>query len=131
MIVFQIVSLFTLDPRMSRFRFANSMMLPLFHFQISYHALSFQTLVLRTTLLPLYHTFTHLISQLSKHAIKLLMYLSLEQNYLPLDVVSTKQLVFQTSSKSLSLLIHCMLQRESSTCFLISISYNLLLYLIN
>ena len=131
MIVFQIVSLFTLDPRMSRFRFANSMMLSLLHFQISYHALSFQTLVLRTTLLPLYHTFTHLISQLSKHAIKLLMYLSLKRNYLPLDVVSTKQLVSQTSSKSLSLLIHCMLQRESSTCSLISISYNLLLYLIN
>jgi len=47
---------------------------------------------------------------------------------LPSDVALIKLLVFQTSKKSLSSLIHCMLQEGFLTCHLILTSYNLLPY---
>jgi len=116
---------------MSRFRFTNSMMLLLLYLQVSHHALLYQMLASRTMLLPLYYTSTCLISWLSKYAIKPSMYSPLKRNYLPLDMVSTKQLISQISRESSLLLIHCTLQREFLTCPLIPISYNLLLCLMN
>jgi len=131
MITFQIVSLFTQDLKMSKFRFKNLITLSSLPHQISCHVLLSQIQASKIKLPLLYCIFICLIGQFSKHFIKLSIFPPWKWNCLPLDAALTKLSVFQTSKKSSSLPIHCMLQEGFSTCYPILTSYILLPYCAN